>query len=112
LLEKFSNIDNPEGFLKSKIAFDQKKELSFLLDARVQQIIRKLLEEIKNENKRKEVEQEKEENTSQEESSFYKYYQWELIQVPKTTTRTALNTNGYTPGGWRSGLSLKKARKT
>jgi len=60
IAEKFEYIDNPEGFLRSKIAFNQKKELKFraltpfkgcycLLDARVQKLIRNLLEEIKEE---------------------------------------------------------------
>jgi hypothetical protein len=29
MVEKFEYIDNPEGFLRSKIAFNQKKELKF-----------------------------------------------------------------------------------
>jgi hypothetical protein len=49
IAEKFEYIDNPEGFLRSKIAINQKKELKFLLDARVQKLIRNLLEEIKEE---------------------------------------------------------------
>ncbi|NPA13831.1 MAG: replication initiation protein [Aquificae bacterium] len=49
IAEKFEYIDNPEGFLRSKIAFNQRKELKFLLDARVQKLIRNLLEEIKEE---------------------------------------------------------------
>jgi hypothetical protein len=49
MVEKFEYIDNPEGFLRSKIAFNQKKELKFLLDARVQKLIRNLLEDIKEE---------------------------------------------------------------
>ncbi len=57
IAEKFEYIDNPEGFLRSKIAFNQKKELKFLLDARVQKLIRNLLEEIKNELTQKEEKQ-------------------------------------------------------
>ena len=60
MVEKFEYIDNPEGFLRSKIAINQRKELKFraltpfkgcycLLDARVQKLIRNLLEEIKEE---------------------------------------------------------------
>ena len=49
IAEKFEYIENPEGFLRSKIAFNQKRELKFLLDARVQKLIRNLLEEIKEE---------------------------------------------------------------
>ncbi len=60
MVEKFEYIDNPEGFLRSKIAINQRKELKFraltpfkgcycLLDARTQKLIRNLLEEIKEE---------------------------------------------------------------
>ncbi len=70
MVEKFEYIDNPEGFLRSKIAFNQKKELKFLLDARVQKLIRNLLEEIKNELTQKE---EKQKPDQKEEPSYLKY---------------------------------------
>jgi hypothetical protein len=65
IAEKFEYIENPEGFLRSKIAINQKKELKFLLDARVQKLIRNLLEEIKNELNQKEEQKEKQTKTQE-----------------------------------------------
>jgi len=70
MVEKFEYIDNPEGFLRSKIAFNQKKELKFLLDARTQKLIRNILQEIKNELTQKE---EKQKPDQKEEPSYLKY---------------------------------------
>jgi hypothetical protein len=71
IAEKFEYIDNPEGFLRSKIAFNQRKELKFLLDARVQKLIRNLLEEIKEELNQKGKEKQK--SDQKEEPSYLKY---------------------------------------
>jgi hypothetical protein len=70
MVEKFEYIDNPEGFLRSKIAFNQKKELKFLLDARVQKLIRNLLEEIK-EDFLQNIKEQK--SDQKEEPSYLKY---------------------------------------
>ena len=81
MVEKFEYIDNPEGFLRSKIAINQRKELKFraltpfkgcycLLDARTQKLIRNLLEEIKNELTQKE---EKQKPDQKEEPSYLEY---------------------------------------
>ncbi len=70
IAEKVEYIENPEGFLRSKIAFNQKKELKFLLDARVQKLIRNLLEDIKNELTQKE---EKQKPDQKEEPSYLEY---------------------------------------
>jgi hypothetical protein len=69
IAEKVEYIDNPEGFLRSKIAFNQKKELKFLLDARTQKLIRNLLEEIKEEL----LQNIKQKSDQKEEPSYLKY---------------------------------------
>jgi hypothetical protein len=77
IAEKVEYIDNPEGFLRSKIAFNQKKELKFLLDARVQKLIRNLLEEIKEElnqkGKVKPIPKEEQKPDQKEEPSYLEY---------------------------------------
>ncbi|MEO2154142.1 MAG: replication initiation protein [Aquificota bacterium] len=70
IAEKFEYIENPEGFLRSKIAINQRMELKFLLDARTQKLIRNLLEDIKNELTQKE---EKQKPEQKEEPSYLEY---------------------------------------
>jgi hypothetical protein len=86
-------IDNPEGFLRSKIAINQKKELKFLLDARVQKLIRNLLEEIKNELTHKEEQKEKQKEEKQKEEKeehFYLEYEPEVYEI----NQVELNLSG------------------
>jgi hypothetical protein len=78
-------IDNPEGFLRSKIAFNQKKELKFLLDARVQKLIRNLLEE--KQTKTQKVDKQKEEA---KEEHFYLEYEPEVYEI----NQVELNLSG------------------
>ena len=95
MVEKFEYIDNPEGFLRSKIAFNQKKELKFLLDARVQKLIRNLLEEIKNELTQKEEKQTKTQKVDKQkeepkEEHFYLEYEPEVYEI----NQVELNLSG------------------
>ncbi|MEO2152855.1 MAG: hypothetical protein ABGX24_00335 [Aquificota bacterium] len=86
-------IDNPEGFLRSKIAFNQKKELKFLLDARVQKLIRNLLEEIKNELTQKEEKQKEDLKKEEEkEAHFYLEYEPDVYEINLVDTNlSAIN---------------------
>jgi ribosome-binding ATPase YchF (GTP1/OBG family) len=85
IAEKLEYIDNPEGFLRSKIAFNQKKELKFLLDARVQKLIRNLLEE--KQTKTQKVDKQKEEP---KEEHFYLEYEPEVYEI----NQVELNLSG------------------
>jgi hypothetical protein len=95
IAEKVEYIDNPEGFLRSKIAFNQKKELKFLLDARVQKLIRNLLEEIKEElNQKGKVKPipEEEQKPDQKEEPSYLEYEPEVYEINLVDTNlSAIN---------------------
>ena len=93
IAEKFEYIENPEGFLRSKIATNQRKELKFLLDARVQKLIRNLLEDIKNELTQKEEKQKEDlKKEKEKEEHFYLEYEPDVYEINLVDTNlSAIN---------------------